>query len=331
MTQKPNVLIIGTGGTISCIAADKLDFLDYPVAGVRLSTHELLDTLAITPPDIELRVSGFEPVSSTELGPDFWWRLRAEILTAIGAKADLSGIVITHGTATMEESAFAMDVLLCTDIPTVFTGAQRPANAVASDAAYNLLCALRVASSPKARGRGVLVVMNGEIHAASEVAKGSNFALDAFLSQQIGPLGAVDGTSVSFRASLENPSPTLSWEIREEWPRVDIVAAYAGADGTHINASVAAGTKGIVVAGLAPGYATPDQRRALLAAQDQGVVTVISSRAQSGSTVSLKQNGLAKLIGARRLTPQKARILLAAALMSTSDVQKIDELFALFS
>ncbi|WP_298976665.1 asparaginase [uncultured Roseobacter sp.] len=331
MTKETNVLIIGTGGTISCLAADRFDFLDYPVAGTRLSPRELLDTLSITPSDITLRTSGFEPVSSTELGPEFWWSLRAEISAAIEANQNLSGIVVTHGTATLEESAFALDVLLGTDVPIVFTGSQRPANAISSDAAHNLWGALRVASSPKARGRGVLVVMNGEIHAAADVTKSSNFALDAFESPNSGPLGTIEGTSVSFRTHPQLRSPSLAWRRPKDWPRVDVVASYAGADGTHIDASVAAGAKGIVVAGLAPGYATPDQRRALREAHMQGVVAVMSSRASAGSTVCLRQNGLAELIGARRLSPQKARILLSIALMQTADIEEIDNLFAQFS
>ncbi len=202
------------------------------------------------------------------------------------------------------------------DVPIVFTGAQRPQNAMSSDAAFNLTCAVRVAGSLEAIGRGVLVVMSGEIHAASEVSKTENYGLGAFRSDPGGALGSCDGLSVIFRRAVTRNKPAFRWQSSNHWPRVDIVMSYAGSDGALIDAAISAGAKGIVIAGLAPGYATPDQRRALRQARQAGVQVVMSTRAQVGPTQILAQNDVPGLIGSGILKPAKARLLLAAGIMA---------------
>ncbi|MBG6203602.1 L-asparaginase [Labrenzia sp. EL_13] len=327
---KQTVLVIGTGGTISCMGVDPFDLHDYPVSGKRLSTGELLDRLCLSFSDIDIVTSGFEPVSSTELGPEFWLALQFEILQASQHFDNLSGVVVTHGTATLEESAFALDLLYGSEMPVVFTGAQRPANAISSDAAHNLWSAIKVAANPKARGRGVLVVMNGSIFTACDVSKTDNFALDAFKAPNSGPVGQVNGQSVTFRTLPHRCSPSLEPRQNKAWPRVDIISSYAGSDGMVVEAAIASGAQGLVVAGLPPGYATPDQRRALRAAREKGIVVVMASRALSGATLPLKQNDIPDLIGSQRLSPQKSRILLQLALMQTNAIKEIKKLFVQF-
>ncbi|WP_299471973.1 asparaginase [uncultured Roseibium sp.] len=328
--QNKTVMVIGTGGTISCIGADPFDLHDYPVSGKRLSTGEMLDRFKLSFDDIHVVTSGFEPVSSTELGPEFWFALQFEILDAAQRFENLAGVVVTHGTATLEESAFALDLLYKSEMPVVFTGAQRPANAISTDAPHNLWSAILVAADPKARGRGVLVVMNGSVFEASEVTKTDNFTLDAFNAPNSGPVGQVIGQSVKFRTEPHRCSQPLDVRQNTALPRVDIIAAYAGSDGMLVEAAVASGARGLVVAGLPPGYATPDQRRALREARQKGIVVAMASRALSGATVSLRQNDVPDLIGSRRLSPQKARILLALSLMHTNETKEIEKLFAQF-
>ncbi|WFE89800.1 asparaginase [Roseibium porphyridii] len=328
--QKKTVMVIGTGGTISCLGSDPFDLHDYPVSGERLTTDEMLAMFKLSFDDIDVVPSGFKPVSSTELGPKFWFALISEIEQAIRQIEHLAGIVVTHGTATLEESAFATDLLHNTDVPVVFTGAQRPENAISSDAPHNLWSAIQVAADPKARDRGVLVVMNGLIFSAADVSKVDNFALDAFQARS-GPLGHINGRAVNFQSPPFRRPVQLRLEKHETWPRVEIIPSYAGADGTLIEATITAGAQGFIVAGLAPGYATPDQRLALRKARQQGIVVVMASRALNGTTLPLKQNDIPGLIGAGSLTPQKARILLALGLSELLDVDGIRQLFERFT
>ncbi len=324
---KKTVLLIGTGGTISALGADPLDFYDYPMTGKRLSAEELLDLVPDCVPGVEVIPSGFDPVSSTELGPTFWEALLLEISQAPNKHPDLAGIVVTHGTATLEESAFVVDLFSNAKVPLVFSGAQRPANAMSSDAAFNLSCAIAVAASDRSADKGVLVVMNGEIHAAADVSKQENFALDAFKSNPSGPLGTCDGTTVTYHREQTGKRSRFQWLGTANWPRVDIIMAHAGSDGVLIDATIDAGAKGIILVGLAPGYATPDQWHVLQKARDKGVAVVMSSRAATGSTRTLQQNRVPGLIGSGHLNPAKARLLLAAGLMTHQDNEG---LFALF-
>ena len=198
---------------------------------------------------------------------------------------DLAGIVIGHGTATLEETAYFLNLTVKIAIPVVLVGAQRPSSALSSDAGMNLVNAIRVAASPDARGMGVLAVLNDEIHAAREVTKTSTLRLQTFRTPDFGVLGHADGDAVVFyRQPLRRRAPDTEFDIAalDALPRVDISYSYAGADGTAVRAFVAAGAQGIVSAGFAPGFAPPGEFEALKEAVAQGVVVVQSTRAGSG-------------------------------------------------
>ena len=215
-------------------------------------------------------------------------------------------------------------------VPVVLVGSQRPASALGSDAGMNLVGAIRTAASPEACGMGVLVVLNDGIQASREVTKSSTLRLQAFRSPDFGVLGHADADRVSFyRAPLRRRAPDTEFDIRglDALPRVDIVYAYTEADGTAVRAFVAAGARGIVSAGFAPGLPTPGDEEALAEAVRAGVVVALSSRAGGGRVVSnwrARENGF---IVADNLNPQKARILLALALTLTTDLQRIAALF----
>ncbi|WP_170603799.1 asparaginase [Ruegeria arenilitoris] len=324
----PKGHVIGTGGTISSVGATTIDYLSYPLSGKRVNSKELLSLIVDEKTDFNLTFSDFDPVSSTENGPPFWGRLLAEIS---GVQNQIDGIVITHGTGTLEETAFAIDLFSSADVPIVFTGAQRPNGTLSSDVAYNFWSALKVASTIDARGRGVLVVIDGGIHTAADVTKISNFGLNAFQSEPAGEVGRVEGASLVFRRTSPPRHPALEWRSGAEWPRVEIVMSYAGADGAQIRAALASGAAGIVVAGLAPGYATPEQRRELNQAREAGIPIVMSSRATIGPTAALSQNAVAGLIGSRCLNPAKSRVLLAACIMNEFNLSEIDMLFSRYA
>lgn len=326
--MRPKLRLIGTGGTISAVARTPTDYWDYAMSGQRLSAEALLATFPQLSESFDITCSNFKPVSSTEVDQKFWKDLLAE-LASIGSAA--TGVVVTHGTGTLEETAFAIDLFSNFELPIVFTGAQRPHNTLSSDVARNLWGAFRVAAHEQARHRGVLVVMDGQVHSASEVSKTANFSLGAFQSHPTGAEGSIEGTSVVFRRKRKTKGFTLAWPDHESFPRVEIIYSYAGADGAQIQSAVAAGVSGLVVAGLAPGYATPDQRRELTSARASGVQVVMSSRAAAGPTPALLQNEIEGLVGAQNLNPQKARILLAGAIMNGASTVEIERYFAEYS
>ena len=325
----PRIAVIGTGGTISSLGASSLDVLDYPDFGQKLSCEALLDRFPETRLVADSMPVTFRQVGSTEIGPKEWVELRALIHRIARDNPAVAGFVIPHGTATLEETAFFLNLTLATAQPVVLVGAQRPASALGSDAGMNLVNALRVAGSPEAQGKGVLVVLNDEIHAARDVVKTSTYRLQTFRSLDFGALGHVDGDGVHFyRAPLRAHMPQTQFAglDLDVLPRVDIVYSYAGADGALVDAAVAAGARGIVSAGFAPGSPTPDQRAAFERAAKSGIVVAQCSRASGGVAPRrrLRETGI---VAGEDFTPQKARILLMLALLTTTDVADIQQAF----
>ena len=242
----------------------------------------------------------------------------------------IAGFVIPHGTATLEETGFFLNLTLRTEQPVVMVGAQRPASALGTDAGMNLVNALRVAGSPEARGKGVLVVLNDEIHPARDVVKTSTYRVQTFRSLDFGALGHVDGDGVHFyRAPLGAHMPQTPFAALDiaELPRVDIVYSYAGADGALVDAAVAAGARGLVSAGFAPGSPTPLQRTAFERAAKAGVVVVQCTRAFSGRVAPRRRLRETGIVAGEDFSPQKARILLALALLTTSETAAIQQIF----
>src|SRR6202023_3715304 len=240
----PRIAVIGTGGTISSLGSSSLDVLDYPDFGQRLSVEALLDRFPEPRLVAEPVPITFRQVGSTAIGPADWLELRALIHRTAGEDPGLAGFVIPHGTATLEETAFFLNLTLGIHPPGVLVGAQRPASALGTDAGTNLVNALQVAGCPAARGKGVLVVLNNEINSARDVVKTSTYRGQTFRSFDFGALGHVDGDGVHFyRAPVKAHMPDTAFVQREigKLPRVDIVLSYAGADTALIDAAIGAG------------------------------------------------------------------------------------------
>ncbi len=330
MTRR-RIAVIGTGGTISSIAASSLDTLDYPEFGQKLTASELLARVGEADLVAEPVPVPFRAVGSTAIGPADWIALRDLVHATAAQDPGIAGFVITHGTATLKETAFFLNLTLAIAHPVVLVGAQRPASALGTDAGANLVAALRVASAPEAVGLGVLVVLNDEIHAARDVVKTSTYRLQTFRSPDFGALGHVDGDGVHIlRAPRRQHAPDTVFASAATFdlPRVDIVLSYAGVDGAMVEAAVAAGARGIVSAGLAPGIATPLERLALERAVATGIVVVQCSRAASGRVGRRRYLGEAGIVAGEDFSPQKARILLMLALTRTSDPAEIAAIFA---
>jgi len=328
-TVPPRIAVVGTGGTISSLGASSLDVLDYPDFGRKLGCEALLERFPETRLVADPVPVTFRQVGSTEIGPNEWVGLRALIHRIAREDPAVAGFVIPHGTATIEETAFFLNLTLATSQPVVVVGAQRPASALGTDAGMNLVNALRVAGSAEARGKGVLVVLNDEIHAARDVVKTSTYRLQTFRSVDFGALGHADGDGVHFyRAPTRAHMPDTPFAGLElaALPRVEIIYSYAGADGALVDAAVAAGAHGIVSAGFAPGSPTPEQRSAFERAAKSGIVVVQCSRA-SGRVAPRRRLRESGIVAGEDFSPQKARILLMLALSMTSDITEIQRLF----
>lgn len=327
---KPKIALIGTGGTIASLGRDPLDLQDYSATGQVMHADDFLERFPQAAEVAAVLPVRYRNVPSTAIDfPD--WKALVLLCDQLAAQhPDLAGIVIGHGTATLEETAYALNLAVKVSVPVVLVGAQRPASALSTDAGLNLVNAIRVAASPQARGLGVLAVINDEIHAARDVTKTSTFRLHTFRTPDFGVLGHADGDAIAFyRRPLRRTAPDTEFDISglEALPRVDIAYSYAGADGTAIRAFVAAGARGIVSAGFAPGFAPPGDFAALKEAAAQGIVVVQGSRAGSGRTFRSTRLRDAGILTADNLNPQKARILLAMALSVTPDLEEIARMF----
>lgn len=328
--MKPKVAFIGTGGTISSLGAGPLDLQDYGAADNRMHADEIVamfPALALVAEVVPIR---YNNIVSPGIAFADWRSLVLACDQAVADHPDLAGIVIGHGTASLEETAYALNLTVKVGIPVVLVGSQRPASGIGTDAGINLVSAVRTAASPAARGMGVLVCLNEEIQAAREVTKTSTLRMQTFRTPDFGVLGHADADRISFyRAPVRRRAPDTEFDIRtvQAMPRVDIAYAYAGSDGVAIRAFVAAGARGIVSAGFAPGFPTPADTEALAEAVRAGVVVALSTRAGSGRVFPGKRARANGFISADNLNPQKARILLALGLTLTDDPARISTLF----
>lgn len=326
----PRVHIIATGGTISNLGA-----------GGRRTGDELVAAIPQIGSIARVTIEQFSNVASGAITEEMWRNLAGRI-AALQRDADApAGFVITHGTDTMEETAFFLSLVIGGCQPVIVTGAMRPANDVGADGPANLRNSIRVAASPGARGRGAMVLMNDEIFGARDVTKSNTSRMNAFTAPGAGVLGIADPDTVVF-ATQPPPQSTFcrraAFDLTRlpSFPRVDIAYAHIGGDSLLIDASVAAGARGLVMAGVGRGGSTPAQGRALRRAVERGVTVAISNRTGSGRVgAGLRSDSLARLpagsgvtIGTADLNPQKARIVLMlglAAGLRPVDIQQLME------
>jgi L-asparaginase len=328
--MKPKVAFIGTGGTIASVGKGPLDLQDYGANGVVMHADAIVARWPETALVADVLAVNYRNIPSTAIDFPDWKALVLLCERLVAEHPDLAGIVIGHGTATLEETAYILNLTLKVSVPVVLVGSQRPSSGLSTDAGLNLVNATRVAASPEARGMGVLVVLNDEIQAAREVTKTATLRLQTFRSADFGVLGHADGDAVAFyRRPLRGCCPDTEFDIRSlgALPRVDIAYAYAGADGTAVRAFTAAGAQGIVSAGFAPGFASPGDFEALKEAAAKGVIVVQCTRAGSGRTFRGTRLANAGFLIADNLLPQKARILLALGLSVTRDPEQIARIF----
>ena len=316
---RPPVLVLGTGGTIGS-AGDYWGGNTTRVPIDQLVKVPGIDSVAT------VESEQFLNVASSAIGPARWLDLTRRIAELFHARKDLRGIVVTHGTDTMEETAYFLDLTVGDARPVVVTGSMRPSNMAGADGPANIMNAVRAAVDTNGRGRGTMVLMDDRLFAARDVTKSNTTRVETFQAPERGPLAIVDPEGVFYLArSTGRGAAQFDVSAVRDLPRVDVIYAYPGADSVAIDAVVAAGAKGIVIAGVGRGGMTGSQSAAVRRAAAQGVVVVASTRTGSGR-VPVGTSG--NTIGSGDLNPQKARILLMLALSRTSDPAQIRKIFA---
>ena len=325
---KPTIYILATGGTIAGSGSGSLDS-SYTSGTVTV------DKLIAAVPDINkiatIKGEQISNIGSQEMNNEVWFKLANrvnELLTS--GKAD--GIVITHGTDTMEETAYFLNLVVKSDKPIVMVGAMRNSGSLSADGPLNIFNAVNVAMSKEAAGKGVMVVMNDEIHAAREVTKTNTTAVDTFKSPNSGKIGTVFYGNVKFYMNpVRKHTVNSAFDITKikELPRVDIIYSHSNDNPDFVNVAVKNGAKGIINAGMGNGNPFPSALEALGEAVKNGVVVVRDSRVGSGETTLNGEvdDGKYGFLASDNLNAQKARVLLMLALTQTTDKAKIQELF----
>ena len=328
LDHKANVVILATGGTIAGAAATGTQS-GYTSGAVTI------DAMLKAVPGIndlaDIKGEQISNVGSQDMSFDIMLKL-AKRINELLAKPNVDGIVVTHGTDTMEETAFFLNMVVKSDKPVVLVGSMRPSTAISADGPLNLYNAVAVAKDPQAKGRGVLILMNDWIHGAHSLTKTSTTDVHTFMS----PIRGLVGTAAYGKNDFyNNPSwkhtTATEFDVKDvtAMPRVDILMAYEDMAPDLIDASVKNGAKGIVIAGVGNGNMNKASVEAAARAAKQGVVVVRSSRVATGKVgrnVEVDDDKLG-FIASDELNPQKARILLALALLKPHTPQQTQEMF----
>lgn len=327
-SAKPNVKILATGGTIAGSAASATATTGYKAGALGI------DVLINAVPEVKnyANVTGEQicSIDSKDMTNDIWLKL-SKRCNELLSRSDVNGIVITHGTDTLEETAYFLNLTVKSDKPVVITGAMRPATAISADGPMNLLNAVRVASNPKAAGHGVLVVLNDQINGARDVTKTNTTSVDTFKTPELGALGYMnDGVPEFYRDSTRVHTAKTEFNVMNlsELPYVKVIYGTANDDALFVDAAIKAGVKGIIYAGTGNGSVHKNAEAALAKAAAAGIVVVRSSRVGTGSVIPAEQSYIDEhFIDGDSLNPQKARILLQLALTKNHDLKEIQNMF----
>ena len=324
----PKVVVLATGGTIAGAAKSNV------TAGYSSGQVGVDELLAAVPEAKRLaRLSGEQVsnIGSQDMNDEVWMKLATRV-NQILAQPDVSGVVITHGTDTIEETGYFLTLVVKSAKPVVLTASMRPSTALSADGPLNFFNAVAVAADKQAPNHGVLIVVNDWIHGAASLTKTSTTAVQTFLSPLSGLIGTVNYGKIEwYRGPVgkNTVNSEFSVDATTTLPRVDVIMATENMDGTLINAAAAAGAKGIVIAGVGNGNMTKAALDALAAQAKRGIVCVRSTRVTTGEVgrnVEVKDDSL-HLVASLAHNPQKSRVLLRLALLKTSDPMTIQRYF----
>jgi L-asparaginase len=325
----PTVVVLATGGTIAGAANTNVQ---AGYTSGQVGVEQLIAAVPEAKKLATLRGEQISNIGSQDMNDEVWLKL-AKRVNELVAMPDVAGVVITHGTDTIEETAYFLDLVVKSDKPVVLTAAMRPATALSADGPLNFFNAVAVAANKKSTGRGVLVVVNDWIHDAESLTKTSTTAVQTFMSPLEGLIGTVAYGDVTFnRNPIGKHTMTSEFSLTgvTALPRVDIIMAHENMDGALIDAAAAAGAKGIVIAGVGNGNLTQPAVNALAAQAKKGIVCVRASRVVTGRVsrnVELDDDKLG-FVAALDKNPQKARVLLRLALLKPRSVADIQRIFS---
>jgi L-asparaginase len=325
----PTVMLLATGGTIAGTGATSTTTAGYQAA--KLPVEALISAVPELKNIANVQGEQVLQIASENMTNEGLLKI-AKRVNEVLAQPEISGVVITHGTDTIEETAYFLNLVTKSQKPVVIVGAMRPATALSADGPLNLYNAVAIASNPASVGKGVLVSLNDQISAAREVTKTNTTSLNTFQAPDMGYLGYVElGKPFFYRTPLRKHTADTPFDVSAltALPQVDIIYGYGNNSPVLMNAAVADGAKGLVYAGVGDGSISVQVEPAAIAARKKGVQLVRSSRTGSGRVV---RNGEEKddendFVVADNLNPQKARILLMLALTKTSDAKAIQEMF----
>ena len=304
----PTIAILATGGTIAGSADDAGSAARYRAGAVPIDQLLAASKLGLER-IANVRAEQVAQIDSKDLTFDVWEKLVERVRHWIDVER-VDGVVITHGTDTLEETAMLLHLTQQGDTPIVITAAMRPSTSLSADGPLNLLNAVRLAANPASRGRGVLVALNQRVHAARDVQKGHTYAVEAFVSPDVGPVGFVLDTQVQFQRATERPDAAdlLPMPSAGQWPWVEVLASYAQPDARLVDALVTAGVKGLVIAATGAGSIHVNLEAALNRASQQGVFVLRSTR--TGAGIVPPQPDAQGWASTGTLNPYKARVLL---------------------
>ena len=327
-SELPNVRVLATGGTIAGAQASATDY------GYKSGAYDVNSLIKAVPNLDKLAVITGEQVAnigSQDMHDEIWLKL-ARRLDAVLAEPGTDGVLITHGTDTMEETSYFLSLVTKSDKPVVMVGAMRPATANSADGPGNLYNGVAVVTSPGAKGKGTLVVLNDTIHYARNVVKTDTTSVQTFQSINRGPAGLVKTGKTFWFEPMDKrlgPASEFSIDALDKLPRVDIIYAHANMSADLIEAAIRNGAKGIVVAGVGDGNMTTPALDALTRAAKDGIVVVRSTRLPAGITLrnSEVNDDEKGFVASGELNPAKSRVLLQLALTKTKDPVAIQKMF----
>lgn len=325
---KPKVFIAATGGTIAGV---QKSVEQHGYTAGELGIEALVNAVPQLKDLADVRGEQVVNIPSQDMTDAVWLQL-AKRLQELEQSPDVTGIVVTHGTDTLEETSFFIELTVDTPKPIVFTGSMRPASAISADGPMNLYNAVAVAASPSAKACGVVSVLNDQINAARNVYKTDTSRVDTFQSVDRGPAGSVDTGHVNIFEGCGNVAynkAKLPIDQIQSLPKVDIIYAYASMGRDLIDAAVAAGAKGLVVAGVGNGNFTKEAFEGLRDARKKGVVIVRSTKLASGLAMRNAEvdDDTEGFVASQEFKPSKARVILKLALLKTSSPAEIQSYF----
>ena len=320
--ELPVVKLFTTGGTIQSLGSDRLKLDDY--GDGRIDGATIVEAVPEASRLARIEVEEISAVSSLAMGAEQQLRLARGIMREL-ERPDVAGAVVTHGTTTLEETAYFLHLTVKTTKPVVVIGSMRPWSAISRDGPLNYLNAVRTVLTPEAAGKGVMVLLNDTIHSARFVTKTHTYHVETFVSRDVGPLGFADSDRVVFyRSPVTRHTSATEFDLAEieALPQVDIVYGYQEASRAPVDSLVKEDVKGIILADSSPAY-----RNALLEARAAGVVVVQGSRKGAGRVVLSARAAARGEVTADNLHPQKARILLRLALTRTTETKELQRIF----